>query len=124
MRALIIDNEAKVKIFNVVEHAAKNHYRPGPGVPPPGDDDRFVANLGTYRCVFSYTHSDGKLWRHISMSVPSSQYPNPAAAFTIATEFGFAGWDKRTLYRAPDGWLIDLKKDEHCVVLAQEIASR
>ena len=124
LRPLIIDDAAKAKVAAVVAHAEAHPYRPfTPGAKTPGDDDRFVARLGSYRCVFTYTHSDGGVWRHLSISVPSKKYPNPAAAFAIADMFGFTGWDHKTIDRAPDGWMMDIPKREHCVVLAQPIAS-
>jgi len=48
LRPLIIDATAKAKAARVLAHAEKNHYRPGPDVPPPGDHERFVAYLNTY----------------------------------------------------------------------------
>jgi hypothetical protein len=54
LRALIIDDTAKAKVARVPAHAEKNHYRPGPGIPPPGDGERFVAYLNTYRAVFTF----------------------------------------------------------------------
>lgn len=46
LRPLIIDATAKAKAARVLAHAEKNHYRPGPGIPPPGDDERFVPRRG------------------------------------------------------------------------------
>jgi hypothetical protein len=123
MRPLIIDDNAKAEVARVRAHAEANPYRPVASGNVPGDDRRFVAHLGSYRCVFTYTHSDGGVWRHLSVSVPSKNYPNPAACFAIADLFGFTGWDHRTIDRAPDGWLLNISKPEHCVVIAQAVAS-
>lgn len=124
MRALIIDDEARSKVARVIAHAEQNHYHPfSDGVvskaPCPGDDERFVAHLGTYRCVFTYTHSDGAVWRHLSISVPGKHYANPFAAFEIADLFGFTGWDHKTIDPTPQGWEIVVQQREHAIVLAQ-----
>ncbi len=121
-RALTIDDTARAAVARVLAHAESHHYRPGPGSEPPGNDGRFVARLDTYRAVFSFTHSDGAIFRHLSISVPSKSYPHPFAAFTIAGLFGFTGWNERTVEPPPDGWLIDVNQKEHCIVLAQPMA--
>ena len=69
LRPLIIDATAKAKAARVLAHAEKNHYRPGPDVPPPGDHERFVAYLNTYRAVFTFAHTGGMILRHLSISV-------------------------------------------------------
>src|SRR5215831_17200761 len=116
MRALIIDDVAKAKVARVLAYAERHHYRPGPGIPPPGDDGRFVALLNAFRCVFTFTHAGDMIWRHLSISVPGKNYPNPAAALMIAELFGFTGWDGKTIDRFPKDWIIDVNKDERCVV--------
>lgn len=120
MRPLIIDDAARAKIARVVAYAMDHPYRPGPGAITPGDNPNFVANLSTYRAVFTFTHHGGQVFRHLSVSVPSKGYPNPAAAFFIAHEFGFTGWDEKQIDKLPDGWMMDVNDGEHCVVLAQE----
>lgn len=118
MRPLVVDAAAKATAARVLAYAEAHPYRPGG--PVPGDDPNFVARFGTYRAVFTFTHSNGFVYRHLSVSVPSAKYPNPAAAFMIASLFGFTGWDERTIDRAPPGWIMDVNKAEHCIVLAQE----
>jgi hypothetical protein len=119
-RVLAIDDSARAKVAQVLAHAVRHHYRPGPGAAPPGEDERFVAQFDTYRCVFSFTHDDGTstIWRHLSVGVPGKKYPNLFAVFTIAALFGFTGWDERTIDPAPEGWEIDIvsKKPRHIVV--------
>ncbi len=120
MRALIIDDEAKATAARILAYADTHHYHPGrPGQMTPGDDPNFVAHFDTYLAVFSYTHADGIVYRHLSVSVPGSKYPNPFAAFTIAEMFGFTGWNQRTVEPPPEGWQIDVSQREHCIVLAQ-----
>jgi hypothetical protein len=120
MRPLIIDGVARAKIAHVKSYAEENPYYPGAtGIP--GDDEKYVARLGTFRCVFTHTHHKGNVYRHLTISVPSAKYPNPVAAFIIAQEFGFIGWDGETVDRAPDTWSIDVNKKEHCIVLVQEV---
>jgi hypothetical protein len=120
MRPLIINDAARAKAARVLAYADSHHYHPGrPGQTTPGDNPNFVANFDTYRAVFTYTHGDGLIYRHLSVSVPSKKFPNPAAAFMIATLFGFTGWDERTIDRPPEGWQIDVSDKEHCIVLGQ-----
>lgn len=120
LRPLIIDATARERAARIVAHAEAHHYIPGPGVPPPGDDPNFAGMFDTFRVVFSITHSNVKLFRHISISVPGGKLPNPVAAYTLAELFGFTGWDGKTI-TAPDGWMIGLEEvPNKCVIIAQQ----
>ena len=128
MRALIVDKSAKAAVREVVSYAEKpeNWYLCGPGgkVAPgsiPGDNPRHCLTWNTYECVFSFTKTMKGVYRHLSISVPSKSYPNPYAAFMIATEFGLTGWDGHSPH-PPSDWIMDVNQQEHCVVLAQRIA--
>lgn len=125
MRALFIDEEARAKVQRVVEYASQPEHWYCPGLDAvAGDNPNYTCELNTYRCVFTYTVGDraiGTPWRHLSISVPSKDYPNPAAAFTIAEMFGFTGWDGKTINRMPDDWIMDVNRAEHCVMLAQKV---
>jgi hypothetical protein len=121
MRPLVIDDAARELAARVLAYAEGHRYRPSVMVTPPGDDPNHVAMFGTYRAVFSFTESDDMLWRHLSVSVPSAYYPNPAAVFIIAQLFGFTGWDGDTLDALPEGWLMEMQELEHCIVVAQPI---
>lgn len=132
MRALIISAETQQDVARVRTFASKpeNYYIVGAGglswQRPPGDDPRHVAHIPVgYRCVFSmtYTKTDAKLWRHLSISVPvKDKYPHQVAAFTIAAEFGFTGWDGSSA-NPPGDWVFQVNRDEHCVVLAQDVTA-
>lgn len=124
MRPLVIDDTARAEIQRVLSYAMDHIYRPRAGGNPPGDDLNHVAMLGTYRVVFSFTEADGVTFRHLSVSVPSAHFANPAAVFMIAHEFGFTGWDERTVDRAPAGWVFDIKNDEHCIVVGQRLSKQ
>ena len=117
-RPLIIDDAARAKAASVLAYAEAHPYHSGD--PIPGDDPNLVAEFDTYRAVFTFTHSGGAIYRHLSLSVPGTKYANPAAAFAIASLFGFTGWDEHTIDLIPEGWLMDVNEAEHCVVLAQE----
>lgn len=118
MRALLIDEHAKAAVKKVLDYAAAHpYYLPAAGIVP-GDDPRYVAHLSSYHCVFTFTNVHGEVWRHLTISVPSENYPNPIAAYTIAELFGFTGWDQKSA-DPPTGWQIAVNKDEHCIVLAQ-----
>jgi hypothetical protein len=120
MRPLLIDEVAKTKIAHVRSYAEENPYYPDTHEgPPPGDNPGYVCYLNTYRCAFTYTHTRLGVFRHLSISVPSKGYPNPVAILTIATEFGFTGWNGKTIVPFP--WTSSVSKQEHCVVIAQEV---
>lgn len=125
LRPLVIDDAARAEAARVLAHAEKNHYHPKPGNDVPGDDPAFTARFGTYRAVFTFTHADGLIYRHLSVSVPGKKFPNPVAVFNIAEMFGFAGYDPNKHYAAklPDGWLMDVNDNEHCVIVAQPIGA-
>lgn len=119
MRPLIIDDNARAAIARVVSYAMNHPY--SIGQPVPGDNPNFVAHLSTYRCVFTFTCMHDKTYRHLSISVPSERFPNPAAAFMIASEFGFTGWDEKSIDTMPEDWFGQVNEKEHCIVLGQEI---
>lgn len=122
MRALVIDDNARAEVARVLAHAEKHHYRSGQ--PPPGDNEHFVARLGTYRVVFSFTHADDMVWRHLSVSISGARWPHPIAVFMIADLFGFTGYDPNVAGdKPPQGWAISTSDAEHCVVVAQPIAA-
>lgn len=118
MRALLIDDQVKAVVNKVVDYAQSHPFYLPAGGQLPGDNPNYVAHLMTYRCVFTFTRVKGETWRHLSISVPSENYPNPYAAYTIAELFGFTGWDGKSQI-PPRDWQMDINKDEHCIVLAQ-----
>lgn len=134
MRVLLIDAAAKARIADVLRYA-EAHQQPAGSDYVPGDHAGHVCRLGDYRCVFSFTETEQirstdaflivEKYRHLSISVDGSAPrtgAHPAAAFMIATEFGFTGWDGATWTHAPDGWQIGLDKlpdDRSVVILAQ-----
>lgn len=125
MRVLMIDAEAKEKCARVMAHARAHIYDPNQqnGFVP-GDDPNFVCYLNTYHCVFTYTRDkDGKLYRHLSISVPSKEYPSPESAAAIAGLFEFTGADQGVEARLSAGkWMMHVeKKEPHCIVLAEEL---
>ena len=122
MRPLVVDDVARQKVKRIVDYALdpKHWYRPGKSRVVPGNDAHFVAHLNTYRCVFTITQQpDGFAHRHLSISVPSDNFPHIAAAYTIAELFGFFGWDGTTIDALPPGWMAHVSHEEHCIVLAQ-----
>ena len=125
MRALVIDDEAKAKVARVVEYAAAHPFNPNRGddtaIAIPGRNPQHVIELSSYRCVFtnSYFQKHG-LFRHLSISVPSADYPNPYATWSIAELFGFTGWDGHSAM-PPGDWVFHINKDEHCITVAQKL---
>jgi hypothetical protein len=58
----------------------------------PGDRSEYVRYLNNYRCVFTLTEHESRVFRHLSISVPApNRLPHQMSAFTIATWFGFTG---------------------------------
>jgi hypothetical protein len=125
MRALMLDGEATEKTARVMAYARKHVYHPGDNEPTPGDNPNFVCVLSTYRCVFTYTKSSdtGKLYRNLSISVPSKDFPSPLAVAAIAGLFEFTGAHEGVEARLRDGkWMMHVEEREpHCIVLAEEL---
>jgi hypothetical protein len=116
LRLLVISDAEKAAAHKLAEFAAlpENHYKPGKTPFIPGDNPNYVLNLWTYRCVFTFTvDTKNRLFRHLSISVPSKDYPHPAAVEEISHLFGFKGSFK--------SWMVDVNKVEHCIVVAQRI---
>lgn len=122
MRALVIDDAAKAIVKRIVEFAElpQNWYLLSRGRPVasgiPGNDARYGCKLNSYKCVFSITNDGREIWRHLSISVPSANYPNPFAVYTIAELFGFQGWNGVT-EDLPANWQVAVNTQEHCVVV-------
>lgn len=125
MRPLFVDDVTKSRVLAVREFAERqeNHYHPSPTARIPGDDPKFVAQLDTYRCVFTITAHEEQRFRHLSISVPSKHFPSPPAVFTIAALFGFTGGKVENDFVVGPGsdWQVAIDKDQHCVVVAQEL---
>lgn len=122
-RPLVIDDTAKLKAQAIMAHADKHHYKPDVPGPPPGDDPNFVTNFNDYRTVFSFTEADGVLWRHLSVSIPSKNLPNPIAVFMIAELFGFTGWELEMGMNPAKDWHIQHNKRANCIVVAEPIGA-
>ena len=77
MSVLIIDEETTALVRRVIEYATapRNHYIVLAGgksfQKPPGSNPNHAVQLYSYRCVFSITKTEGKAWRHLSVSVLS-----------------------------------------------------
>lgn len=135
MRILELSPNSKKKALKIVKHAKKRAHWFNPRTPGwlnkiPGHDPRHVCKLNDYRCVFSYTHDteQGKVFRHLSISVPSKDYANPAAVKVIASMFGFTGSDGIPNDDFPDDWVVRVKEDgpidDHCIVVGQDTGLR
>jgi hypothetical protein len=122
VRVLTINDFSKQAVQRVVDYATQREhwYVPGKSTHIPGDQSEHVAQLDSYRCVFSITLDRGTAYRHLSISVPSFDLPNPFTAFTIAEMFGFTGWDGKSIKPVlPASWQVAPNKMEHCVVITQ-----
>lgn len=139
-RPLILGPAERASIQEVVTFAARpeNHWRPLAGqATPPGGKEKHRREFGlpgrAYRCVYSITEaSNGQLFRHLSIAIPEMQAklamsglekksvaPNPIACWTLATAYGFTGWDGVSPH-PPLGWAVDLPG--FCVAIIQPYA--
>lgn len=132
MRALIIDETAKAEVRRVEEHARKkeNWYFLGSGgrvIPKtiPGHDPNFIAYLGSYRCVFTYTMGEKGLVRQLTVGVPgNNNYPSTFAIQMIAAEFGFTGWDGKAAIETlleNRTWMAKVLPTQRCVMVVQKV---
>lgn len=132
VRFLELGDRAARKAKKVVNHAKKkaNWYNPkAPGWMSkiPGHDRRHICKLNDFRCVFSYTidQDNNLVVRHLTISVPGKNYPNPHAVIAIARLFGFTGKPPEGEMFPPD-WAVGPKQDgpidDHCIVAGQVIA--
>lgn len=118
MRALVIDDAARKGIGLVRTYADAHPYFVGDE--PPGDNPRHTVSIGDYRCVFSITNTGHRKMRHLSVSVPGDKYPNPAAVYMIANEFGLTGWSADNPSIPGADWIVGPNPAERCVVVAQD----
>jgi hypothetical protein len=121
---MVIDNEAKKRIAEVLKFAPENIYRPGLSETIPGDDPRHIVRIFKgFRCVYSLTEGPaGNLYRHLTISIDGKDYPNPIAAFMIASEFGFTGWKIEMGDQPAADWMGDANEEEHCITLLQKVS--
>lgn len=125
LRPLFLTPDNKEKAAKVIAFAERpeNWYHAGGSSWVPGDRPDFVARIDTYRCVYTHTVSQGKHYRHLSISVPADgKLPHQVAVFTLASFFGFTGGKmvEDAAVEPAEDWLINVNEAEHCIVLAQE----
>jgi hypothetical protein len=89
-RARQVLEDDLIKFLRETHKAGSAYHRPGPHDPT------------VYINLFSFTHVDGVVYRHLSVSVPGGLYPNPIAALMLADLFGFTGWDGSGVF--PESW--------------------
>jgi hypothetical protein len=127
MGALVINEKTRNVVWDVVNYASHpdHWYWPQRGDAPPATNPEHVVMLNSFRCLFNFTagadsQGRGRLIRHLSISVPSKNYPHPCAILEIARLFGFTGWDGMTEL-PPKDWLVYVSTLEHSVVVSQPI---
>jgi len=125
MRALVIDDDTITKVKQVIAYARSHVYYPGISESIPGDVAGHIVYINSYRCVFSFTKENGeagRLYRHLSISIPSKDYPHPIAISAIAGVFEFTESERGVQQRVRDGaWSVGINKNEHCVVVVEEL---
>jgi hypothetical protein len=98
MSVLAINDETRAEIKRVVDYANEpaNYFRAKERKFIPGDRPEYVANLQSYRCVFTITTDEGHFYRHLTVSLRKPKKPNllpsAPAVCAIADLFGFTGW--------------------------------
>ena len=125
VRPLVIDRTQKRAVRHLVAFAesAGNWYRPTRDEWVPGDREEYCLHLNTYCCVYTHTVIGSTHYRHLSISVPSDNFPHPTAVYTIAHMFGFAGAKMTDEIAVEPGeeWLLNVNKEEHCIVIAEKL---
>lgn len=116
-RVLIIDDAAKEKIKAAINYANLHHYKPWRGDLCPGDNPNYITQIDTFCIVFTFTHSDGLIFRDISISVPGGKLPNPIAVFMIAHHFEFTGWNEDDPMKPAKNWIMDV--NDHFIRICQ-----
>jgi len=119
LRPLVIDDAAKAEVARVVAWAKDHELDTNNPTFIPGNDPHFVAKLGTYRTVFTFTRAGDALFRHLSVSVPGEKYPNPVAMWILADLYGFTGWTVELGPKPAVDW--DVQLHEHSVQVLQQI---
>jgi Fe-S-cluster containining protein len=127
MSALVIDEQAKAQVKEVLDFASKreNWRTFGEGAPP-GERPGYVTQLTRFRCVYSVTIMNGLPFRHFSLSVPQN-LPHPIVTFTIAKMFGFTGGEEQgtgedaTVVGPGPDWQMGPHQDERAIVIVQRL---
>lgn len=102
-------------------------YRPGPDVELPGnvrEQTMFFdfGNEGVYKCAFSITEHEGRLWRHLSVSVyKQNRAPIPAFVFEIADLLGFRGYEGQG--RPGANWACDYSEELQVAAVLEPYSS-
>ncbi len=130
MRILEISPAAKRKAAKVVAHAKKRKNWYNPNVAEwaqriPGHDKNHQCKLNTFRCVFSYTIlEEGRVVRHLTVSVPGGKFPHTLAVREIAKMFGFTGASENIEEKWPEDWIVQVKQDDpiddDCISIGQD----
>jgi hypothetical protein len=106
---LAINDETRAEVKRVVDFASESahYFHPREHKFIPGDRPEYIANLQSYRCVFTLSVDEGHFYRHLTVSLRKPKKPNllPSvpAVCAIADLFGFTGWDGLPA-GPPDNW--------------------
>lgn len=119
LRPLFITPQTRAEADAICAYAAANPYYPGDAVVPGNIPQHILTWETGYRAVFSLTASAGRLWRHLTLSVPSDQYPSPEAVKAIALLFGFTP-EPIGKSGFPVSWGLEINKTEHCIVVVEK----
>lgn len=129
MSVLLIDDAVKAEVKRVLDFALRpeNIYettKTDTRLKIPGENPQHVAQLNSFRVVFSITKAVDGTFRHLSISLPNNpkRVADPYIAFTIAELFGFTGWNKRAVIPPPRDWQMRADEESHCVVIVQPIS--
>lgn len=101
MRPLIIDENAKKQISQVIDYAKRNiisqrelEFRDRVKTISVGDNPQRICNINLgYRCCYSIEEQPIGLCSHLSVSADDNKLPSPAAVELIKKEFGMSEED-------------------------------
>ena len=129
VRPLVIDDAFKAECRRLREFAEnpKNWYELGENLEPPfvpGDRPEYVLKTEFgFRVVFTITHVPShrpQPFRHMTISVPGENQPNPTVVFTIAHHLGFTGAVTTDgVATEPGKWGIAANREDDCITVQE-----
>ena len=126
---LILDDRVRARVKAVREFAEnpRNWYDTDHNDGPPGEKYDYTLNSGDVRVVYTFTKHKGRVFRHMSVSVPN-RYPPPVVVWTMAHLFGFPTEepDEEGFVHNPNQkWTAcGPNMKEKCVVVVQDISCK
>lgn len=124
-RPLIIDDELRATCRRLRECAEDpaRRYRPGQGRLPGTMTEHCAVLFGGWKVFFTITEAPGHPpFRHLTVSVPGTNLPNPMMVWTLATLLGFTGAQLNDGWVVgPGPWAMGVDEAERCLIVQQPL---